>query len=182
MTCIVAIETQDGVWMGSDRLASGHTVGTVYDAAKVFRRDDVLVGSCGSVRLKQLLRYSVDIPVEELTWDMDRWMTHHLAAAIRSAFSAHGFDYSQHGVSGYGGEFLFAIRGRCYEVQSDYSWIRSATGEYAVGSGAEVALGSLHSTRMWADPEDRVRAALEAAAEHVVSVAGPFDIEFQGAP
>lgn len=179
MTCIVALETDHGVWMGSDRMFSDGYTGAVYDTAKAFVNGPLLIGCCGSVRMKQVLRYGLEPPVDALSWDVDRWVAMDLVPAIRSAFEANGWDRVSDGRAK-GGNFLVAIGGRCYEIQSDYSFTRPDTGEFAIGSGCYHALGNLHATR-GLKPKERILRALAAAEEHVVSVCGPFDIVKQPA-
>lgn len=180
MTCIVALETPDGVWMGGDRMASSSWESIDLDMPKIFRNGSALIGNCGSVRHHQLWQYSVNIPEDRLTWDVDRWVAHDLTWSVRHAFEQHGAKAVKDGVDR-GGNVLFAIRGRVYEIQSDYSFTRARSGEYAVGSGWMVAFGALHATRDWPDPRARVLAALTAAADCTPFVSGPFDIEFQEA-
>lgn len=179
MTCIVAVEHDGTVYMGSDRALSTWSITTTMDMSKTVENGPLLIGYCGSLRMGQLLQYALDPPVHHLTWDVDRWVALDLMAAVRSAFE----DNVWHKVSeghAEGGSFLVAVAGRCYEVQSDYSFSRTPTGEYATGSGYQYAFGSLHSTR-GEEPAVRVMRALEAAAEHCPSVAGPFDIVTQEA-
>lgn len=175
MTCIVALETQRGVWMGHDQLGSDGFTGAPIEAPKVFTNGPLLIGMCGSFRMGQLLQYGLHPPEESLSWDVDRWVAMDLVPAIREAFEAGGWDRINNGRAK-GGSFLVVVRGRCYEVQDDYSFMRMPSGEYAVGSGTYHALGSLHTTRDWAKPKERIVAALEAAAEYVMSVAPPFAI------
>jgi hypothetical protein len=52
----------------------------------------------------------------------------------------------------------------------------STDGYDAVGCGADIAFGSLHTSKGQA-PRTRVRRALEAAAHHSAGVAGPFVIK-----
>jgi len=180
MTCIVAIEEDGVVYMGSDRAGSnGHTIGIV-GSPKTFTNGPLLIGYTSSFRMGQILQHGLVVPAHKLTWDVDRWVATDLMLAIREAFQSHGWDEVNSGVAR-GGYFLVAVAGRCYEIQSNYSYLRRVTGEYATGSGESHALGSLHATR--GEPASvRVMKALEAAAEHVVSVAGPFDLVTQGAP
>lgn len=174
MTCIVALEANGRVYMGSDTFGSNGYTGRTNEAPKTFQNGSALIGYTTSFRMGQILQYGLVVPEESLTWDIDRWMAVDLMPAIRTAFEAHGWDRLNEGRAK-GGEFLFSIHGRCYAVQADYSFLRSPLGEYAIGSGKDYALGSLHATRDWAKPKQRVAAALAAAAEHVVSVDGPFD-------
>ncbi len=179
MTCIVAIETADGVWMGGDRMAATMHNAIDLDQPKVFRNGPALIGSCGSIRQHQLLQYTLHIPAETLSWDVDRWVAVDLTRAMLTMAGQWNASRTKDGVA-LSHNALLAINGRCYELQSDYSFTRCRTGEYAVGSGYEYAFGALHATR-GDEPEVRVRAALESAAERCPTVAGPFDIEYQEA-
>jgi ATP-dependent protease HslVU (ClpYQ) peptidase subunit len=174
MTCIVAIETADGVWMGGDRLASDAYQGIELDEAKVFWNGPALIGCCGSIRQAQLMRYVLDVPGASLTWDVNRWVATDLTRAMIEMAEGWRASHVKDGVSR-SHNSLLAVRGRIYELQADYSFTRCARHLYAVGSGQEYALGSLYSTAHL-PPEERVRVALEAAAEFSPTVAGPFDV------
>lgn len=176
MTVIVAIETSQGVWMGGDRLASDDVSGSILDAPKVFTNGPLLIGVAGSLRMDGLLRYCLDGVHADGVSDLDRWAVKTLAPAIRATLTDGGINPNVD----LPGLALFAIAGRVYELESNCALIRSTTGEYAIGSGRHVAYGSLHSTRAWSSPEARVAAALAAAAEHVTTCAGPFDVVWQG--
>ena len=175
MTCIVALETARGVWIGADRAASDDFTTSTMGLPKVYRNGPLTLADCGDFRTGQLLQYALEVPVDTIDDDLDRWVAVDLATAIRQAFKRNGWQRKDKGVAD-ATSLLMAVRGRCYEIQSDYSFLRNASGEYAIGSGTYHALGSLHSTRDWKKPKDRIMAALEAAAEHVVSVSGPFDV------
>lgn len=179
MTCIVAVETPAGVWMGGDRMASNWSNAIDLDQPKVFRVGPALIGSCGSIRQMQLLRYALTIPEDTLSWDVDRWVATDLTRAVLTMAEEWQASRVKDGVS-QSHNALFAIRGRCYELQSDYSFTRCRTGEYAIGSGYEYAFGAMYGTRSGL-PQVRVSLALQAAAERCPTVAGPFDIEFQEA-
>lgn len=174
MTCIVAVEHDGTVYMGSDRAGSTSWSIGIVQAPKTFQNGPLLIGYTTSFRMGQILQYALDPPTHHLTWDVDRWVALDLMAAIRGAFEDNVWHKVDNGQAK-GGSFLVAVSGRCYEIQSDYSFSRTPTGEYATGSGYQYAFGSLHSTR-GLDPALRVMHALEAAAEHCPSVAGPFDL------
>lgn len=173
MTVIVAIETDDAVWFGSDRLGSNGYVGEPVTFPKVFANGCVTIGYTGSFRMGQLLQYALTVPVLPVGVDVNRWMAVDFMQAVRQAFKDNEWFESKDGVA-VGGSFLVAVAGRCYEIQSDFSFLRSMSNEYAVGSGKDYALGSLRSTR-GSKPKKRLLEALETAAEYVVSVGGPFD-------
>ena len=69
--------------------------------------------------------------------------------------------------------FLVGVAGRLYTIASDYQIGTSHAGFAAVGSGYLAALGALHATPD-RTPEDRLRLALEAAADLTSAVRLPF--------
>lgn len=175
MTCIVAIEENNEVIMGGDRLGSNGYTGAPVSEAKVFRKGPLLIGYTSSFRMGQLLQHALEVPVLPTEMDLDKWVSIDLMQAIRKAYKDNGWDKEKDGAAE-GGNFLVAIGDRCYEIQGDYSYIRNTSGEYAVGSGVHYALGSLRSTRGKMKAKQRIIESLETAAEYVVSVSGPFDI------
>ena len=95
--------------------------------------------------------------------------------AVRECLRDGGFIKTSDGVEE-GGQFLLGYRGRLFEVDSDFQVGESVDGTAAVGCGAEVALGSLYTSRGMA-PEDRILNALLAAEFYAPGVRGPFKIE-----
>lgn len=173
MTCIVAVEDATGTIMGADRAASGSELLTVLQTSKLFRNGPALFGYTSSMRMGQLMQY--DVTLKPPSSNVGQWVVTELVPALRTSFLAGGFERSKDGESS-GGCFLVSIGGNCFEVQDDYSFLRSEAGEYAIGSGAAVALGSLHSTR-GRPADERVAAALAAAADYALGVSSPFDLE-----
>lgn len=175
MTCIVAIEKDNKVIMGGDRLGSNGHTGAPVSESKMFIKGHVTIGYCGSFRMGQLLQHALDLPLISESTDLDKWVAVDFMKAIRKAYADNGWDKQKDGEA-HGGSFLLAVMGRCYEIQSDYSYIRNISGEYAIGSGQDYALGSLRSTRGRMTTHKRILESLETAAEYVVSVSAPFDI------
>ena len=173
MTCVVGIESIEGVTIGVDSASSnGHTVHPSA-SGKLFRNGPLLLGFTTSWRMGQLLRYSMYVPTLD-TWDVDRWMATTFIDTVRRTLKDGGWASLKDGAEE-GGTFLVGIAGRLYTVHGDYQATRSGHGYNSVGSGSTVALGALHSA---ADKpaHERAIAALTAAAEHVTSVAAPFEV------
>lgn len=175
MTCIVAIEDNNKVIMGGDRLGSNGYTGAPVSESKVFKKGGVMIGYTSSFRMGQLLQHALEIPALPAEINLDKWVAIDFMQAIRKAYKDNGWDKEKDGAAE-GGSFLLAIGNRCYEIQDDYSYIRHISGEYAVGSGKHYALGSLRSTRGRATATKRIIESLETAAEYVVSVSAPFDV------
>lgn len=183
MTCIIAIETDAGVWMGADRLASLNGTKLTIDVPKIFEVGELLIGASGPVRLSQLLA-TLNPPVHTLGWDIDRWVTLDLAAAARQHLAGNDYDRKIENRSWVDGRWIVAVRGRAYTIHSDYSWTRGADGIHAIGSGADHALGAINALRsanVENDPSEQIRLALRAAADLDSGVGGPFDLFVQEA-
>lgn len=175
MTCIVAVEENGRVVIGGDRMGSNSHTGSSVSHSKVFNVGEITIGYTSSFRMGQLLQYALEVPEIEDGTDIDKWVSINLMQAIRKAYKDNGWDKEKDGEAT-NGSFLLVAKNRVYEIQTDYSYIRNISGEYAIGSGADYALGSLRSTRGKMPIEARVIESLESAAEYVLSVAAPFDI------
>jgi ATP-dependent protease HslVU (ClpYQ) peptidase subunit len=179
MTCIVGIEHEVGVLIGGDTIATSawyQTTTAWYQTTiseKVFMVGPCVMGFAGSPRAAQLLRYKLTIP-DIWMHDIDRWMATVFMDEVRTVFKD---NESEFGKEGSGSSFLIGAAGRLYAVHSDYQFSRQVTNFYAIGSGREIATGSLHTTaKMNIEPKLRAEYALEAAAAHCGSVGGPFTI------
>lgn len=181
MTCIIALETPAGVWMGADRCTSLAGTEFTRDTAKIHEVGELLIGAAGAVRLGQLLS-TLTPPTWTLDWDIDRWVTLDLVTACRQHLAGNDYDRKIETRSWIDGRWIVAVRGRAYTIHSDWSWTRPDTGIHAIGSGADHATGAIHAIDAFLpDPVERIHAGLHAAATHVQGVTGPFDVFTQEA-
>jgi ATP-dependent protease HslVU (ClpYQ) peptidase subunit len=183
MTCIVGIETDDGVVMGGDSFAGG-----IYFAqeiacpkVKIIRGGGTewIMGACGTAREVQLIHHRLQITgrVPTGTDALDKYMVTAFADALRKAFGDGGALGKEDNKESWGGLALVAVRGRIFEIDQGFCAIRTMDGYISTGSGRPYAMGSLHSTRnRTLSPEARVRMALEAAAKFCAGVREPFHI------
>jgi len=173
VTCIVGIQHSGRVYIGGDSAGvSGYSL-TLRADAKVFRVGPYVMGFTSSFRMGQLLRYAFNPP--RPTGDLDKFMATVFVDAVRATLKDGGW-LTKTSEQEEGGTFLVGARGTLYAVHSDFQIARTIAGYDAVGCGAELALGSLHSTS-GRQPRARVLAALSAAEAHSSGVAGPFVIE-----
>jgi len=178
MTAIVGLVEDGRVWMGADSVGSDGWHVMARDDAKLFRRGDYLIGFTSSFRMGQLLRYRADLP-EPWAWEEDllAFMSTRFVDAVRECLKEYGYAKVDNNVQS-GGEFLVGFRGQLYHIEGDYQVGIRTDGFDAVGSGDQVALGSLHTSAVTkGGAEARVRMALEAAAALNAHVRGPFRIE-----
>lgn len=175
MTCIVGIAHGEQVWIGGDSAGSDGRSIAVRSDTKVFQVGPYVMGFTTSFRMGQLLRYSLNVGGPD-TWDVDRFMATTFVDAVRSCLRAGGWMRTDSGQE-VGGHFLVGVGPRLYVVDSDFQIGHTVDGYAACGSGELVALGSLHTTAtLRMPPEDRLTAALEAAAYATCFVRAPFTI------
>lgn len=176
MTCIVAVRTDDGIWMGGDSAGTdGWLRQHILATSKVWRADEYLYGICGSLRMGDLLRYKFSAPKPFEGDDVRSYLAGRWMDDLRKCFKDGGFNREKDGADA-GGTFLVGYRGHLMMVQDNYSLVESADGLLAVGCGDEYAMGALHASD-GRKPEARVQVALEAAARFSAGVAPPFHIE-----
>jgi len=171
VTCIVGIETPDGIIMGGDAFAECCNVVLSRAAPKVFRAGAFLVGTCGSARYGDVLR------LQRFAAPPSRNAHKHIIeamTALRQSMRDAGLDLDT-SKSSDTGRMLLGCRGSLYCIGSDFAAVRDRRGYAAIGSGEEFALGVLYATRGMF-PWKRVRLALAAAAEHCSSVRPPWTI------
>lgn len=178
MTCIVALRTEKGVLIGGDSRVMLN--GTAIDCAapKVFRKGEFLIGSCGSVRHRELLQHKLEIPPLLPDADLDRFMAVEFSDAVRSLFKEVGVMASDEGAKPFGDVFggaaLIVVRDAIFLLAGNFSCTRQK--EFAaVGSGMDFAVAALHVTREL-PARVRVLKALETAAHYAEGVQGPFTI------
>lgn len=184
MTCIVALRAGREVILGADSAATnGWGQQGALALEKVFQRDEMLFGCCGSIRQMNLLQYKLRIPEHDvdlkaskdagqlLEKDTMDYLVSDFIPAVRQLFQHEGEDCPS---------FLLGYRERLFKVHGDYA-VTEYTTEYATfGSGGEVALGSLHATQQeqyaQVSPATRVELALDAACTFNAYCRGPYTI------
>lgn len=179
MTAIVGLVHEGKVWLGADSAGSTNSMICARADAKVFRNGDAVFAGCGSFRALDLLRCSLVVPERLPSKSLDAYMRTDFIDAVRYCFKCGGFATVHDGAES-GATFLVGVEGCLFTVENDYQVGESMELWTAHGSGIEYALASLwtmHRTeQLLADPEARLRIALEAAANYNPFVRGPFTI------
>lgn len=152
MTTIVALEEFDRVVFAADTRVSGYHLNDGW-VDKIVRNGWFTFAAAGLLRSIQVLQYA-KLPVPPVVRDtdtVDRFVTKELVPAIKEAFEeADAGDAKDESV------ILAAVSNRVYMFYGDGSWTRSPSGRYAVGSGADYALGALEAG---VSPEEAIRIA-----------------------
>ena len=168
MTCIAGIECNGVVWMGGD---SAGTAGNMHQRIrgdkKVFIKGDFIFGFCSSFRVGQLLQYNLELPSHPEEREDFAFLVNEFVNAVKTCLKAEeGEDVTPY--------FLFGYRGKLYGMQGDYQVSKAEEGFDAMGSGADIAIGALHTNKAVKSPKKRLLQALEASALNNAAVRPPF--------
>jgi ATP-dependent protease HslVU (ClpYQ) peptidase subunit len=140
MTCIVGVEHNNKVFIGGDLQGSGWNHKIVHTQPKVFNKRGVIFGYTTSYRFGQILEHNLTDPVvPENPDEIYRWLVTAVVPDIRNILKENGYG----GTTEKGGNALIGVRGQLWEIQDDFSVLRSVNGYAAVGSGQEYANASL---------------------------------------
>lgn len=172
MTCICGIVDGGKVILGADSLGSWDWSCQTRSDEKVFMNGPYAVGYSTSFRMGQLLRYSF-APSVPSDWDVRKHMSTSFINDLRKCFSDGGFLSRDNNGRDNGGLILVGYRNQLFEIGADFQTAVVASGYAAIGSGFSFALGSLYST-IHLPARERLRVALEAAAEFCPTVRAPF--------
>lgn len=191
MTCIAAVIDQDKVWMGCDSFVGGRHTHMLLpqDENKLFTTEVLVVGAekeklifgfAGSVRDCQVVKHDLNLPIYNPDDEMSdiKFLINRVIPAIKRAHKSHGVLTVREGVETAGSWFLLGWRKKLYYIGEDYCVVPSSTNYLALGSGEDVAHGSLQSTEgLNMHPGERIVQALKAAESNTNFVRAPFYVE-----
>lgn len=161
--------------MGADSAGVSGLSLSVRADVKAFCKGPYVFGFTDSFRMGQLIRYQLDVPAPKEMVSSE-FMCTVFIDALRRCLKEGGWAEQDKDREN-GGNFLVGVRGRLFEVYSDYQVAEYVAPFAATGCGQDLILGSLHSTSGpgWS-PEQRLTTALEAAEHFSAGVCGPFTI------
>ena len=169
MTCIVGISDGSNVYIGGERGSSdGHSI-LPLTRPKVKRCGDYLIGYAGSQGIGELAHF-IDLP--PINKNIEKTLRTTFISSLKSAIEEYG--NASH-LEDNSTDWLVGVNGTLFEISSE-DW-HIAEFEYtAIGSGGNIALCSLHTSRNWKDNEKRIRYALQAAVDISPTCIDPIDI------
>lgn len=177
MTCIIGLEHGGKVWMGGDSAGTaGNMNQRIRKDKKVFVKNGLIIGFCGSFRMGDLLKHSFNIPDTGGVTDPDSCMVNQFVDALRDCLETENKKAGLQGNEKLYPSILVGFKGRLYNVEGDYQCGRPEDGFDSVGSGSSVAVGAMHGLKVVKDPKKRIEMALEAAARNDAAVRPPFHI------
>ncbi len=170
MTIIAGACRGGKVWLGGDAGASDHLVIFRSGDPKVWRSGGLLVGGCGDFRTLDAAR-RITCPAKP---DED-WIRYGFSADLAKMFrELDGYLESEQRPDE-GSLVLGGLGSLWLVILPRLAVVRVGASYYADGSGGSFALGAMHA-RPGANPRERVRAGLAAAAEHNPNCCEPFTL------
>lgn len=181
MTCIVGVSKEGSVWLGGDRAAvDGGLNRTIIGDPKVFLRGELGIGVCGLPKVMDAVAHVITLP-RQRSGEARTFLVGELVPALRAGLKELDCTSEEQGYGTcFNGAMLLAYRGEVYTLEGNFQLVKGTRGYASVGSGAELARGSLAETWRLDNPRRRVLAALKAAADGNAGVAPPFDVVVVG--
>ena len=184
MTVIVAVVSDDGeIIFGADSAATDDS-GTLALRAdgKLFTKSGYTIGFCGSYRVGQLVKHEMHLPSPSycMTYDeAERFMVREFVPRLRKLLSKNGC-MNTSGVNKIedSSSLLVGFDGYLFVIADDFQVEVTHDDYAAIGSGAQIALGSLHAdkTAGHLSAYDAVQNALAASERYCAHVRSPFYI------
>ena len=169
VTCIVGIAKDNVVYIGGERAASDGNTLLSLNRPKVKQCGDYLIGFAGSLGIGELAHF-IDLPT--IGKNIEKTLRTSFVKSLKNAIEEYG--NASH-LDDNSTDWLIGVQGRLFEISSE-DWSVCEFTESAIGSGNNIALGSLHTTRSWKDQEKRIKYALQAAVDISPSCSDPIDI------
>lgn len=176
MTCIVAVKIKNEIAIGGDTLGSNGFNKTHYTNKKVFSNGEFTIGYTTSFIMGQVLEHLWRPPARMEGTSTQEYLIVDVIPSIRQCFSNNGINEHKDGLNE-GGSFILVFEGDIYEVQPDYSIMKSEQDFVSVGSGtyhASACASTLlkHNNKLKLTAEQIVVESIKTASSMVTSVGG----------
>lgn len=178
MTCIAGAVKHGEVCIGGDAISvHGNSAARVGADGKVFRVGELLIGSSGTVRCQQIIRYLFE--PAPINGDLTAYMVREFVPALRHSIKEHGGEVKgDSGGEQMDARYLVGVRGRLYEIDSGYGCFESRAFYAAVGCADQEALAAMFTAARLLDVNVSARTIVEhgllAAAEFDTTIRSPF--------
>jgi ATP-dependent protease HslVU (ClpYQ) peptidase subunit len=182
MTTIVGIQGKGWALVAAESLIVGGDqkfMATGMD--KVVEKGEYVFAFAGDAIAGDIALHSWNAPKIPRGVNLDKFMMTDILPSLKQAYADYGYDPAPKSADndpkdGAGFDALLCIKGKIYQIDNDFSWVRDDRGIYGVGSGGSYALGAL--SRATLSPTNTRTAANEARKAIEISIS--FDINSGG--
>ena len=172
MTCIIGLQEDGIAYIGADSASASSWETRSSAIQKVFRCGEYIIGYTTSFRMGQILQHNINYPVcDEPT---EEFMVKEFVEIVRKGLKDFGYAHIESNEET-SGQFIVGVKGRIFEIGSDYQVGHTLDGILSVGVGYPFALGAMKSLQFMY-PIDRIMHALEVSEYFSGSVKSPFTV------
>jgi len=182
MTTIIGIQGKGwGLIAAESLIVAGDQKFMATGMDKVVEKGEFVFAFAGDVIAGDIALHSWNMPKIPRGVNLDKFMMTDILPSLRQAYADYGYDPAPKTADNdpkaeAGFDALLCVKGRIYQIDNDFSWVRDDRGIYGIGSGGSYALGSL--ARASISPTNTRAAANEARKSIEVSIS--FDINSGG--
>ena len=173
MTTIVGIEYPDRVEMMADSQISYLNRSFHHDdIVKIVKLEDYLFGICGHFVAMQTIQNFWNPPKvpKKLKGSLLSFVITQVIPSLKDIIEEHSLAFNKEDQDSFC--ILLAVKGQLFEIDQDFSVSRNNKNRYAIGTGADFALGAL-------DAGSSIDQAMIIAASLDIFTAEPFTHECQ---
>jgi len=155
-------------------------------SGKIVINGRYIIGAAGDVRAINILHHAFQPPAAPPNLKgrkLDQFITIKFIPALRECFDQHGYSMAEHHdrkqhIAEMDSSVIVAVNNCIYTIEGDYSWHSDVSGVYAIGTGAQYAMGALHALLGHGRP------SIQSARKHALkslAAAARFD-PYTGSP
>ena len=188
MTTIIAVQRNSYALLGADRQTTYDNRGYFGNGmSKISKVGNIFIASAGDGYASQIFAHNWKPPAQGKL-ETDVYVAKVLLPSMKTACSENGYDLEKKNPGDDGTESIIVVAGEIYLVANDFTYLRSADGIYAIGSGGSFALGYLFASKSSFDKESKEVAvktmtkAIEGSAMFDINTGGPIEIVDCSAP
>ena len=183
MTTIAAVQGDGWCVLCADSQITEDNLRTISKSTpKIVEIGEYLLGITGDARPGDILAYNWNPPAYNGD-DKIAFMGKKIIPSMIRAFESHGYDWAKQ-ANDEGFDYIIAFDGSLFHIACDMSFLVNDAGRYALGSGAQFALGYLYSlsagaTKTQVSATQVVRKAVKIASMLDVNTSPPLQLEIQ---
>jgi len=182
MTTIIGIQGKGwGMIAAESLIVGGDQKFMATGMDKVVEKGEFIFAFAGDAIAGDIALHSWNMPKIPRGVNLDKFMMTDILPSLRQAYADYGYDPAPKTADNdpkaeAGFDALLCVKGKIYQIDNDFSWVRDDRGIYGIGSGGSYALGSL--ARATLSQTNTRTAANEARKAIEISIS--FDINSGG--
>jgi len=182
MTTIIGIQGKGwGLIAAESLIVAGDQKFMATGMDKVVEKGEFVFAFAGDAIAGDIALHSWNMPKIPRGVNLDKFMMTDILPSLKQAYADYGYDPAPKTADNdpkaeAGFDALLCVKGRIYQIDNDFSWVRDDRGIYGIGSGGSYALGSLARASL---PQTNTRTAANEARKSI-EVSISFDINSGG--